>query len=393
MILTSEQLEQIIKEETEAALREVDMKKIGQGIKQTVGKLKKKRAEPVRQKTPEEHYEEAIALVPEKAWGVGFAMNPQIAREQALDQATDYNNYKYGTPYHEVNYDITMPSGQKKRLTILYKNEPMNEIDMKKIGQGIKKTVGKLKKKPAEPAPQPAALPPLPPEGFHKKSETGVYEYRKNEIYRSLDDFRSAKSSGLDSGPVKDALRRELINKGVKDTSGIDAVHGKLRQDHDRGIITVQWVARWKPQRADTAAGIRQRAGLEEGIIGSYDVAEVLKDLATSALRGKWKKAPGASAYYVPYGDIDPRIDLPTMNMKKQEALANINKRLKYYLDRGDIKGAAENLKKWLYGDVRQWGYTGQGQLADHPAAEKGSRAPMLPLAWSVAYEAYSALV
>ena len=35
MILTSEQLEQIIREETEAALREVDMKKIGQGIKQT----------------------------------------------------------------------------------------------------------------------------------------------------------------------------------------------------------------------------------------------------------------------------------------------------------------------------------------------------------------------
>ena len=163
-----------------------------------------------------------------------------------------------------MNYDIPMPSGQKKRLTILYKNEPMNEIDMKKIGQGIKQTVGKLKKKQDEPAPQPAALPPLPPEGFHKNSETGMYEYRKNEIYRSLDDFRTAKSSGLDSGPVKDALRGELIKKGVKDTSGIDAVHGKLRQDHDRGIITVQWVARWKPQRADTAAGIRQRAGLEE---------------------------------------------------------------------------------------------------------------------------------
>ena len=46
MILTSEQLEQIIKEETEAALREIDMKKIGQGIKQTVGKLKKKPAQP-----------------------------------------------------------------------------------------------------------------------------------------------------------------------------------------------------------------------------------------------------------------------------------------------------------------------------------------------------------
>jgi len=387
MILTSEQLEQIIREETEAALCEVDMKKI-------VGKLKKKRAEPVRQKTPEEHYEEAIALVPEKAWGVGFAMNAQIAYEQALDQAGD-NGYKdgYQTPAHEVNYDIPMPSGQKKRLTILYKNEPMNEIDMKKIGQGIKQTVGKLKKKQDEPAPQPAALPPLPPEGFHKNSETGMYEYRKNEIYRSLDDFRTAKSSGLDSGPVKDALRGELIKKGVKDTSGIDAVHGKLRQDHDRGIITVQWVARWKPQRADTAAGIRQRAGLEERMIGPYDVAEVLKDLATSALRGKWKKAPGKSAYYVPYGDIDPRIDLPTMNMKKKEALVNINNRLKYYLDRGDIKGAAENLKKWLYGDPRQWGYTGQGQLANHPAAEKGSRAPMLPLAWSVAYEAYSALV
>ena len=272
----------------------------------------------------------------------------------------------------------------------------LREVDMKKIGKGIggglKQAVSKLKKKPAQPAPP--VEPPLPPDGFSQDPKTGEYQYRTTKAFDLAGWPHNVPSHEIE-------MAQDRLEYALAKAMGLSSVNALGPFDHSREVRYDRGAGKAKVQFIITAAGNRdaksaemaKRMGLEEGIIGPYDVAEVLKDLATSALRGKWKKAPGKSAYYVPYGDIDPRIDLPTMNMKKKEALVNINKRLKYYLDRGDIKGAAENLKKWLYGDVRQWGYTGQGQLANHPAAEEGSRAPMLPLAWSVAYEAYSALV
>ena len=262
MILTSEQLEQIIREETEAALREVDMKKI-------VGKLKKKPAEPVRQKTPEEHYEEAIALVPEKAWGVGWSMNAQIAYEQALGQATDYNNYKYETPYHRRDYDITMPSGQKKRLTILYKNEPMNEIDMKKIGQGIKQTskkmgqgvkqaVGKLKKKPAQPAPP--VEPPLPPDGVSYDPTTKQWQARKT-VTVDLAEY-PFNFSQSDEDSIRYELEHMLQDNGWP--GGSSDLIRKPRPDRGAGKMEVQFTLLAGAREDARNAEMRKRMGLEE---------------------------------------------------------------------------------------------------------------------------------
>lgn len=69
---------------------------------------RKKRAP---QKSPQEEFEEIvskyIALVPEKAWGIGTSMNASIAAQQAFDQASD-NGYVNAdeTPFRRETYTI-----------------------------------------------------------------------------------------------------------------------------------------------------------------------------------------------------------------------------------------------------------------------------------------------
>jgi len=121
MILTSIELEQIIKEEIEAVLSEAEhgpfkkigqdikrtSQKVGQDIKQAVGKLKRKPAEPVA-RDPRETDEGCSPRLPD-----GFGVNPETGdyefrktftfdSHESMDrwEQLDRESYRYGFQDH-----------------------------------------------------------------------------------------------------------------------------------------------------------------------------------------------------------------------------------------------------------------------------------------------------
>ena len=231
MILTSEQLEQIIKEETEAVLNEA-----------------------------------------EKLIGMGRSPDRSVAKDLAVADARgkghDITELQRSGQYDEK---LSQDNSTGEYIFRIYKigQEELREVDMKKIGQGIKQTskkmgqgvkqaVGKLKKKPAQPAPP--VEPPLPPDGVSYDPTTKQWQARKT-VTVDLAEY-PFNFSQSDEDSIRYELEHMLQDNGWP--GGSSDLIRKPRPDRGAGKMEVQFTLLAGAREDARNAEMRKRMGLEE---------------------------------------------------------------------------------------------------------------------------------